>query len=65
MQNCGATDDGLVDVRPNVELWGLEKKTEQWHEIRGSNEDLTDLKVSEIVLAEDWSSTLKAEMDML
>jgi hypothetical protein len=27
----GATDDGLVDVRPEVELWGLDSEIDRWH----------------------------------
>ena len=57
----GATDKGLVDVRPTVELWGLDSEVKQWHELRSAEEhaNLTDTNISEIVLAEDWTSKLR------
>ena len=57
----GATDDGLIDVRPYVELWGLEREIEHWHELCNleANKNLTDTTISEQVLEEDWPSKLK------
>ena len=57
----GATDEGLVDVRPIVELWGLDSEVKRWHELRSAHEhaDLTDTDISEMVLAEDWPSKLR------
>ena len=57
----GGTDDGLVDVRPQVALWGLEPEIERWHELRARecNKTLMDTEVSEIVFEEDWPAKLQ------
>ena len=57
----GATDDGLVDVRPEGELWGLESDIARWHELRGSdkNKNLSDTEVSKLVFEKDWSTKLQ------
>ena len=57
----GATDERLVDVRPAVELWGLDLEVNHWHELRSTKAhvDLTDTVISEMVLAEDWPSKLR------
>ena len=57
------TDDGLVDVRPRVQLWGLDSEIVRWHELRKdpSNEELSDTDISELVLDEDWPSKLRKE----
>ena len=59
----GATDDGLVDVRPMVDMWGLDVEVERWAELRAmeSNKHLSDTDISELVLAEDWPSKMKAK----
>ena len=59
----GATDDGLIDVRPLVELWGLDSEVERWNGFRANktNERLSDTEISELVLNEDWSSKMKAQ----
>ena len=46
----GATDDGLVDIRPDVVLWGTDKEIARWKELRAleDNNDLTDTDISEI-----------------
>ena len=51
----GATGDGLVDVRPMVDLWGIDSEVERWHELRAdaSNVNLSDTKISDLVLDED------------
>jgi hypothetical protein len=50
-----ATDDGLVDVLPKVELWGLDSEIECWHVLRNDeyNNNLSDMEISELVFAED------------
>lgn len=60
----GGTDDGLVDVRPDVDLWGTEVEVSRWHELRGLSEDeeLSDAEISELVLNEDWPSKLREEL---
>ncbi|KAL7552028.1 hypothetical protein ACHAWF_017126 [Thalassiosira exigua] len=57
----GATDDGLVDVRAEPELWALESELDRWHELRGKTENarLSDVKISELVLDEDWPAKLR------
>ena len=57
----GATDDGLVDVRPEVELWALESELERWHVLRGEecNNSLSDTEILELVLTEDWLAKLE------
>jgi len=59
--NVGGTDDGLVDVRPHVELWGLESEIACWHELREkfSEDEVTDMDISEMMLNEDWPSKLR------
>ena len=57
------TDDGLIDVRPMIELWGLETEIARWHELRSmsGNAALSDTDISELVLDEDWPSKLRKE----
>ena len=57
----GATDEGLVDVRPMVELWGLDAEIKRWQELRlmECNAAMSNLEISEMVLAEDWPARLK------
>jgi hypothetical protein len=51
----GATDNGLIDVRPNVLLWGTQKETKRFEEIKKATDCmLSDLEIAEKVLAEDW-----------
>ena len=59
----GATDDGLVDVRPMIDLWGLDSEVERWHELRADevNAHLSDTEISDMVLEEDWPTKMKAE----
>ena len=60
------TDDGLVDVRPMVELWGNDSEIQRYHELRSlpSNARLTNTEIAEMVLAEDWPSKLKIKHDL-
>lgn len=57
----GGEDDGLFDVRPLVDLWGMESEINRWRELRHRPEhsDLSDTEISEIVLNEDWPSRLR------
>ena len=61
VQWYGSTDDGLVDVRPEVELWGIESEIVRWHELRNMDEhlELTNTDISEMVFEEDWPSKLQ------
>ena len=63
MRWYGATDEGLVDVRPTVELWGLNSEVNRWHKLRADKQcvDLTETNISEMALAEDWPSKLRQE----
>lgn len=50
--------DGLIDVRPFVHLWGLACEIQQWHELQKmtvSHDNLSDIKILEMVPEEDWS----------
>ena len=53
------SDDGLIDVRPMVDLWGLDCEIKRWHELRKQNDNLTDTEVSELVLDEDWPAKMR------
>eukprot|EP00978_Attheya_sp_CCMP212_P003639 scaffold7620_cov46-Attheya_sp.AAC.2 len=57
-------DIGLTDVRPIVDLWGTQEEVKRWHELRNfeTNRDLSDLDISNIVLAEDYPAKMR---DML
>ncbi len=57
----GGEDDGLIDVRPYVELWGNESEMKRWEELRSlsANEDLSDTEISELLLKEDLPSQLR------
>lgn len=59
----GAMDDGLVDVRPDIELWGLEEEIKRWEQLYNLPEHATKskLEISEMVLAEDWPSKLRRQ----
>ena len=54
-------DEGLVDVRPMVELWGLNAEIKRWQDLRvvEYNTALSNLEISEMVLAKDWPTRLK------
>ena len=54
-------DDGLVDVRGQVELWGTQTEIYRWHALRNNtaNSSLSDIDISELVLKEDWPSKLR------
>lgn len=57
----GATDDGLTDVRPDVELWGTNTEIRRWHELRRSpaNAGKSETAISEMVLNENIVSDLR------
>ena len=59
----GAIDAGLINVRPKVEMWGLDVEIERWADLRAldSNVHLSDTDISELVLEEDWPSKMKAK----
>ena len=50
-----------MDVRPEVELWGLDSEIMRWNEIRNgeSNSMLSDTEISEMVFAEDWPEEMR------
>ena len=60
------TDEGLVDVRPMVDLWGSNSEVKRYHELRSlsSNATLTDTEIAEMVLAEDWASKLRLQHEL-
>jgi hypothetical protein len=57
----GATDDGLFDARPYVELWGCDVEVDRWNILRDDPQykHLVDADISEMVLDEDWPSRLR------
>ena len=57
------TDDGLIDIRPDIELWGTDPEIKRWYELRKleENKQLTDTAISELVLVEDWPKKLRSE----
>ena len=57
----GGEDDGLVDVRPYVELWGNESEMSRWEELRNlpANKDLSDTEISELLFKEDIPTQLR------
>ncbi len=59
----GGTDDGLVDVRPMIQLWGSESEIARWHVLRDLHSplDKSDTEISEMVLDEDWPTKLRKE----
>ncbi|KAL7537784.1 hypothetical protein ACHAXR_008075 [Thalassiosira sp. AJA248-18] len=60
----GGTDDGLIDIRPMVVMWGCESEIARWEELRNlaGNESKSDTEISEEVLAEDWPKKLRVRM---
>jgi hypothetical protein len=56
----GATDDGLIDVRPHVHLWGSQKEIHRFHELKvmECNKNLTPTEIAEIALQENWHAKL-------
>ena len=51
----GATDDGLIDIRENIELWSTDTEIEQWHILcmMEENKHLSDLDISKKILESD------------
>ena len=49
----GGEDDGLVDVRPYVELWGIDSEIARWYELRKEYTHKSKLEISLMVLQED------------
>ena len=58
----GATNNGLVDVRPMVDMGGLDSEVERWTQLRAdtNNAHLYKTNISQLVLDEDWPSKMKA-----
>ena len=50
------TDGGLVDIWPDVILWGTDQEVECWHVLRNlpGNDELSDTDISNKLLNEDW-----------
>jgi hypothetical protein len=65
----GATDDGLVDIRPHIEWWGTVTEKRRFSELLAEHSTTTCTppdkekltKIAEIVLAEDWPTQLRAK----
>jgi hypothetical protein len=50
----GGTDDGLVDVRPHVHLWGTKKEIERFSALARMHPNKTKSDLAEMVLSENW-----------
>ena len=48
----GATDDGLIDVLPMIDLWGIDQEVNHWNNLRAmpEHENLSDTEISDMVL---------------
>ena len=57
----GGTADGLVDIRPYVDLWGCDEEKLLWHNLREKDENrgLSDIEISELVYEQDIPSKLR------
>ena len=57
----GGTDEGFVDVRPEIELWGTETEIARWEGLGNlfANKDLSSRYISELVPQEDWPTKLR------
>jgi hypothetical protein len=52
---CGATNDDLVNVRPEVELWGPKLEMERWYVLRreAHNNSQPDMEILGLIFVED------------
>ncbi len=59
----GASDEGLIDIRGEIGLWGTQFEICRWNKLCNAptNAESSDIDVSELVLMEDWSSKLRKE----
>ena len=46
----GGIDDGLVDIREEVDLWGMDAEVALWHELWEKHPDKSKLAISKMVL---------------
>ena len=53
----GGTADGLVDIRPYVDLWGCNEEKLLWHNLR--EKEAYDIETSELVYEQDIPSKLR------
>jgi hypothetical protein len=62
----GGTDDGLVDIRSEIDLWGTKTEIAKWHALRNDpgNEPLSNLDISKLVLADDIPKELRTKHEM-
>ena len=58
----GGKDDGLVDVRPNIRLWGMQSEINRHAELTELHPGKSALEISEMVLAEDWPLKIRKEL---
>ena len=51
----GGSDDGLVDVRGNVSMWGTNREIKRFEDLRSLDEhkDKSDIDIGEMVLEEN------------
>ena len=57
----GGTADGLVDIRPHVDLWGCDEEKVLWRNLREKEENagLDDIEISELVYEQDIPAKLR------
>ena len=61
----GATDKGLINICPNVELWGTVAEIELHADLSKQYPSKTPTEISEMVLERDIPTKLKAELEAL
>ena len=63
-EESGATDAGLIDVRDNVKLWGLDCEVKRHAELSAmeENKNKTPTEISEMVLAEKWDVKMREQL---
>ena len=60
----GATDEGLIDVRDDIRLWGLECEKQRMKELLEMNEykNKTKIELADIILSERWDLKMRREL---
>ena len=63
-EESGATDAGLIDIRHNVKLWGLDCEVKRHAELSALevHKDKTPIEISEMVLAEKWDVKMREQL---
>jgi hypothetical protein len=61
----GASDNGLIDVRGQVDKWGTQKEIQRFLELQNmeENKNKTTIHIGQMVLDEDWPTKERAELE--